>query len=57
MTFLQMVFEFNIWSGLAGQGQGATSRLTIPQHIRRIDPGTILDTPCVLDSNGESVDR
>jgi hypothetical protein len=20
MTFLQMVFEFNIWSGLAGQG-------------------------------------
>jgi len=23
MTFLQMVFEFNIWSGLAGQGHFA----------------------------------
>jgi hypothetical protein len=37
-------------------GAGATSRLTIPGHIRRIDPRTIPDTPCVFHSNGDSVD-
>jgi hypothetical protein len=51
--------EFTAAGDLAAtwHGVGATSRLTIPGPIGRIDPRTILDTPCVLDSNGESVDR
>ena len=51
--------EFTAASDLAAtwHGAGATSRLTIPEHICRIDPGTILDTPCILDSKDENVDR
>jgi hypothetical protein len=51
--------EFTAAGDLAAtwHGAGVTSRLTIADHIHRIDPGTILDTPCVLDSKDENVDR
>jgi hypothetical protein len=51
--------EFTAAGDLAAtwHGVGAASRLTIPGHTRRIDPRTILDTLCVLDSDGERVDR
>jgi hypothetical protein len=51
--------EFTAAGDLAAtwHGTGVTSRLTIADHIHRIDPGTILDTPCVLDSKDENVDR
>src|ERR687897_501932 len=48
MTFLQMVFQFNIWSGLAGQGQlPCGSRLhRWPASTRRNDPaGLSLNPP------------
>jgi hypothetical protein len=51
--------EFTAAGDLAAtwHGVGATICLTIPGPICRIDPRTIFDTPCVLDSTGDSVDR
>ena len=51
--------EFTAAGDLAAtwHGAGVTSRLTIADHIHRIDPGANLNTPFILDSNSESVDR